>query len=80
MASTYERTRPGRPWRNTAPLCAPPEVRQPYGPGDGHPQALTPPSEGPAAGGLEKGGRESSRSSQTPEFYTSCYATTSYYY
>ena len=34
--------------------------------GDGHPQALTPPSEGPAAGGLEKGGRESSRSSQPP--------------
>ena len=61
-----ERTRPGRPWRNTAPLCAPPEVRQPYGPGCGHPQALTPPLEGPAAGGLEKGGRESSRSSQLP--------------
>jgi hypothetical protein len=62
MAST---TRPGRPWRNTAPLCAPPEVRQPYGPGCGHPQSLTPPSEGPAAGGRKKAG-ESPRAHQLP--------------
>ena len=60
-----ERTRPGRPWRNTAPLCAPPEVRQPYGPGCGHPQSLTPPSKGPAAGGRKKAG-ESPRAHQLP--------------
>ena len=58
-----ERTRPGRPWVEHCPPVRAVVGAPALWARRGYPQALTPPSEGP--GWVEKGGRESSRSSST---------------